>query len=171
MTIAKIQKSKTDSMKCWFFFACARSRGWSMMSCHLTRNKVQDPSLIDQVQKHSETALGTLIFLGIKSSFPVKVHSVSGRTPAICKTYVVQKPKANCKSLLFRDLRFAWNEGFCVMVSFEYIVQDRWHKQKNWSCWSGLASITDLAAANMVLFFLLPQNYYRFQFTLPSLLH
>ena len=121
-------------MKCWSFCACARSRGWSMMSCHLTRNKDPDPSLIDQVQKHSETALGTLIFLGIKSSFPVKVHAVSGRTPAICKTYVVQKPKANCKSLLFRDLQFAWNEGYCVMVSLEYIVQDRWHKQKNWSC-------------------------------------
>ena len=123
MTIAKIKKAKQTQWNADSFLLVPGA--WDDLWCPVislgTRLRIHPWFVpprtnfpIDQVQKHSETALGTLIFLGIKSSFPVKVHAVSGRTPAICKTYVVQKPKANCKSLLFRDLRFAWNEGFWI---------------------------------------------------------
>ena len=37
------------------------------------------------VQKHSETALDTPENEGTKSSFPIKVHAIPGKTPAIYK--------------------------------------------------------------------------------------
>jgi hypothetical protein len=46
------------------------------------------------VQKHSETALDTLKNEGSESSFPIKVHAISGKPPAICKIFVVQKEKS-----------------------------------------------------------------------------
>ena len=42
---------------------------------------------IDRVQKHSETALGTKKKEGAESGFPVKVHAISGKIPAICKFF------------------------------------------------------------------------------------
>ena len=41
----------------------------------------------DQVQKHSETALDTPKKEGTESSFPVKMHLIPGKTPAICKFF------------------------------------------------------------------------------------
>ena len=65
---------------------------------------------IDRVQKHSETALDTPENEGTKSSFPIKVHAIPGKTPAICEFLVVQMwckiQKKNRKSLTFKDLRF-----------------------------------------------------------------
>ena len=54
----------------------------------------------DQVQKHSETALDTPEKDGIESGFPVKVHSIPGKTIAICKflggATAAQKGKCKC---------------------------------------------------------------------------
>ena len=65
---------------------------------------------IDRVQKHSETALDTPENEGTKSSFPIKVHAIPGKTPAICEFLVVQMwckiQKKNRKSLKIKDLRF-----------------------------------------------------------------
>ena len=65
---------------------------------------------IDQVHKHSETALDTPKKEGTESSFPVKVHAIPGKTSAICKIFVVQMwckiQKKNRKSLKIKDLRF-----------------------------------------------------------------
>lgn len=47
-------------------------------------------SVIDQVQKHTETALDTPEKEGTKSSFPVKMHSAPDKNPAIHQTPVVQ---------------------------------------------------------------------------------
>ena len=62
------------------------------------------------VQKHSETTLNTQKNDGTKSSFPIKVHAIPGKTPAICKFLVVQMwckiQKKNRKSLKIKDLRF-----------------------------------------------------------------
>ena len=70
-------------------------------------------SLIDQVQKHSETALDTPKNEGAESRFPVKMHLIPGKTPAIYKFSVVQPwcktQKKNRKSLEIKDLRF---EGY-----------------------------------------------------------
>ena len=44
----------------------------------------------DQVQKHTETALDTPKKEGTESSFPIKVHAIPGKTPAIYKIFVVQ---------------------------------------------------------------------------------
>ena len=41
--------------------------------------------VIDQLRKHSETALDTLKKEGTESSFPIKVHAIPGKTPAICE--------------------------------------------------------------------------------------
>ena len=64
----------------------------------------------DQVQKHTETALDTLKKEGTESSFPIKVHLIPGKTPAIYKIFVVQpwckNQKKNRKSLKVKDLRF-----------------------------------------------------------------
>ena len=53
-----------------------------------------------QVQKHSETAPDTPKKEGTESSFPVKVHLIPGKTPAIYKIFggatVVQKGKCKC---------------------------------------------------------------------------
>ena len=62
--------------------------------------------VIDQLQKHSETALDTLKKEGTKSSFPIKVHAIPGKTPAICEFLVVQKPKEKSQTLEIKDLRF-----------------------------------------------------------------
>ena len=55
----------------------------------------------DQVHKHSETALDTPKKEGTESSFPIKVHLIPGKTPAIYKIFVVQpwrkKGKRKCK--------------------------------------------------------------------------
>ena len=62
----------------------------------------------DQVQKHSETALDTPEKEGTESSFPVKVHAIPGKTPAICEFLVVQMwrktQKKNRKSLKIKAL-------------------------------------------------------------------
>jgi len=42
------------------------------------------------VHKHSETAFDTPKKEGAESSFPVKVHLIPGKTPAIYKIFVVQ---------------------------------------------------------------------------------
>ena len=61
------------------------------------------------MQKHSETALDTPKKEGTESSFPVKVHLIPGKTPAIYKIFVVQawcnNQKKNRKSL--KNQRFA----------------------------------------------------------------
>ena len=63
----------------------------------------------DPVQKHSETALDTPKNEGTESSFPIKVHAIPGKTPAICEIFgaanVVQKPKENRKPLKIKGLR------------------------------------------------------------------
>ena len=41
--------------------------------------------VIGQLQKHSETALDTPENEGAESSFPVKMHLIPGKTPAIYK--------------------------------------------------------------------------------------
>ena len=55
------------------------------------------------MQKHSETALDTPKNEGAESSFPVKVHLIPGKTPAIYKIFcganVVQKPKEKSQIL------------------------------------------------------------------------
>ena len=61
--------------------------------------------VIDQVQKHSETALDTLKNGGTESSFSIKMHLIPGKTPAICEFFVVQNPKENRKPLKIKDLR------------------------------------------------------------------
>ena len=65
---------------------------------------------IDQAQKHSETALDTPKKEGTEGSFPIKVHLIPGKTPAIYKIFVVQPwckiQKKNRKSLKIKDLRF-----------------------------------------------------------------
>ena len=47
---------------------------------------------------------------GAESSFPIKVHAIPGKTPAICEFLVVQmwckNQKKNRKSLKIKDLRF-----------------------------------------------------------------
>ncbi len=62
------------------------------------------------MQKHNETALDTPKKEGAESSFPIKVHAIPGKTPSICKIFVVQpwckKQKENRKSLKIKDLRF-----------------------------------------------------------------
>ena len=59
--------------------------------------------VIDQLQKHSETALDTPKKEGAESSFPLKMHLIPGKTPAIYKISVVQmwckNKKKNRKSL------------------------------------------------------------------------
>ena len=69
-------------------------------------------SVIDQVQKHSETALDTPKNEGAESSFPIKVHAIPGKTPAICEFLVVQpwckKEKEKCKCLKIKHLHFVW---------------------------------------------------------------
>ena len=66
----------------------------------------------DQVQKHSETALDTPKNEGTESSFPIKMHSIPGKPPAICKISVVQpwckKEKEKCKCLKIKHLHFVW---------------------------------------------------------------
>ena len=59
----------------------------------------------DQVHKHSETALDTPEKEGTESSFPIKMHLIPGKTPAICEFLVVQKPKENRKPLKIKGLR------------------------------------------------------------------
>ena len=53
------------------------------------------------MHKHSETALNTQKNDGTKSSFPIKVHAIPGKTPAICKFLVAQMwcKKEKCKCL------------------------------------------------------------------------
>ena len=62
------------------------------------------------VQKHSETAPDTPKKEGTESSFPVKVHLIPGKTPAIYKIFVVQtwckKEKEKCKCLKIKHLHF-----------------------------------------------------------------
>ena len=62
------------------------------------------------VQKHSETALDTQKKEGTESSFPVKMHLIPGKTPAIYKIFVVQpwckKEKEKCKCLKIKHLHF-----------------------------------------------------------------
>ena len=53
----------------------------------------------DQVHKHSETALDTLKKEGTESSFPVKMHLIPGKTPAICEFLVVQNSKEKSQIL------------------------------------------------------------------------
>ncbi len=64
----------------------------------------------DQVQIHSETALDTPENEGTKSGFPIKVHAIPGKTPAICEFLVVQMwckiQKKNLKFLEIKGLRF-----------------------------------------------------------------
>ena len=64
------------------------------------------------VQKHSETALDTPKKEGTESSFPVKVHLIPGKTPAIYKIFVVQmwckRGKEKCKCLKVKRLHFIW---------------------------------------------------------------
>ena len=63
---------------------------------------------IDRVQKHSKTALDTPENEGTKSGFPIKVHAIPGKTPAIykfCGANVVQNPKE--KSQILEIQRFA----------------------------------------------------------------
>ncbi len=66
--------------------------------------------VIDQVQKHTETAPDTPEKEGTKSSFPVKMHSIHRRNLKIRRTSVVQpwckNQKKNRKSLKIKDLRF-----------------------------------------------------------------
>ena len=63
----------------------------------------------NQVQKHSETALDTLKNGGTESSFPIKVHAIPGKTPAICEFLVLQmcckNQKKNRKPLKINGLR------------------------------------------------------------------
>ena len=64
----------------------------------------------DQVQKHSETVLDAPKKEGAESSFPIKVHAIPGKTPAICKFFggvtVVQKGKRKMQVLDFKHLHF-----------------------------------------------------------------
>ena len=69
-------------------------------------NLSPSPIAIDQVQKHTETALDTLKKEGTRGSFPVKTHSVPDKNLAIHQTSVVHKTKENRKSLKVKDLRF-----------------------------------------------------------------
>ena len=81
----------------------------------------------DQVQKHTETALDTLKKEGTESSFPIKVHAIPGKTPAICKFLVVQlwckNQKKNRKSLKIKDLRFKMypepKSCYCCILRFK----------------------------------------------------
>ena len=70
-------------------------------------------SVIDQVQKHTETAPDTPEKEGTKSSFPVKMHLIPGKTPAIYKIFcganVVQKGKR--KMQVFENQALA----FCLV--------------------------------------------------------
>ena len=59
----------------------------------------------DLVQKHSETALDAPKNEGTESNFPIKVHAIPGKTPAICEFLVVQNPKENRKPLKIKGLR------------------------------------------------------------------
>ena len=65
----------------------------------------------DQAQKHNETALDTPKKEGAESSFPIKVHAIPGKTPEICKIFVVQpwckKQKEKCKCL---------KSGTCILL-------------------------------------------------------
>lgn len=62
------------------------------------------------MQKHNETALDTPKNEGTESSFPVKMHLIPGKTPAIYKIFcganVVQNPKEKSQILETKDLRF-----------------------------------------------------------------
>ena len=68
----------------------------------------------DQVHKHSETALDTPKKEGTESSFPVKMHLIPGKTPAIYKIFggatVVQKGKR--KMQVFENQALA----FCLVL-------------------------------------------------------
>ena len=64
----------------------------------------------DLVQKHSETALDTTKNESAESSFPIKVHVIPGKIPAICKflggAAVVQKGKRKMQVFDFQALAF-----------------------------------------------------------------
>ena len=57
------------------------------------------------MQKHSETALDTPKKEGTESSFPIKVHAIPGKAPAICEFLVVQNSKE--KSQILENQIFA----------------------------------------------------------------
>ena len=74
----------------------------------------------DQVHKHSETALDTPKKEGTESSFPVKMHLIPGKTPAIYKIFggasVVQKGKR--KMQMFENQALA----FCLVSGAEVLL-------------------------------------------------
>ena len=69
----------------------------------------------DQVQKHSETALDATKNEGAESSFPIKVHAIPGKIPAICKflrgATVVQKGKRKMQVFDIQALAFCLVPG------------------------------------------------------------
>lgn len=68
--------------------------------------------VIDQLQKHSETALDTPKKEGAESSFPLKMHLIPGKTPAIYKISVVQMwSKIQTKSQIPENQRLAIYEA------------------------------------------------------------
>ena len=77
----------------------------------------------DLVQKHSETALDTPKNEGTESSFPVKMHLILGKTPAIYKIFgdatVVQKVKR--KMQVFENKALAFCLVPCELPVFEPI--------------------------------------------------
>ena len=74
----------------------------------------------DQVHKHSETALDTPKNEGTESSFPVKMHLIPGKTPAIYKIFggatVVQKGKRKMQVFENQALAFCLVSGAEVML-------------------------------------------------------
>ena len=69
-------------------------------------------SVVDLVQKHTETALDTPEKEEIRSSFPVKMHSIPRRNPAIHSTSggaaVMQKGKRKMQVFENQALAFCW---------------------------------------------------------------
>ena len=82
----------------------------------------------DQVHKHSETALDTPPKKneGTESSFPIKVHAIPGKTPAICEFLVVQMwcnrgAKGKRKMQVFKNQALAFCMVPCELPVFEPI--------------------------------------------------
>ncbi len=71
--------------------------------------------MIDHVHIHSDTARDTPELEGTKSSFPVKVHLIPGKTPAtykiFCGATVVQKGKRKMQVFESQALAFCWVPG------------------------------------------------------------
>ena len=90
-------------------------------------------SVIDQVQKHTETAPDTPEKEGTKSSFPVKMHLIPGKTPAIYKIFcganVVQKGKR--KMQVFENKALAFYFGTLWTICF---------RTNLWKTWVGFIS-------------------------------